>query len=402
MTSLDPSRPTATNPPHWAFITPRFSVQGTIGGAETLIKQLALHAVQAGQRVSLLTTCAEDHFTWANTLPPGRETVDGLEVHRFPVDEDRDLDAFYRAQDAISTGRQVDADTENDWMCNNVNSTALCEHLHTQGATYDRILAGPYLFSLIGRAALVHPAKTWLIPCLHDEPFARLAAIKHLFASVQGVLFNTEPEQQLARQLFDFDPARGAVVGMGLDPFEADADAFATRHGINYPYLLYSGRREPLKGTPVLLDFLAAFRARTGRDIRLVLTGSGQFDPPPDLAPYIRDIGFVSEQEKHEAMAGALAFVHPSLNESLGIVLLEAWLARTPALVRAQSAVLRWQCQASGGGLWFRHYPDFEEILSRLMDDPALRTQLATAGRTYVERTYHWPAVMQRLESALQ
>lgn len=387
---------------HLAFITPRFSVQGTIGGAETLIKQLALHAHRAGHRVSLLTTCAEDHFTWANTWPAGHEQVDGLDVLRFPVDEDRDLDAFFRAQNTISAGRRVDADTENDWMRNNVNSHALYEHLRTEGVAYDRIIAGPYLFSLICRAAEIHPDKTWLIPCLHDEPFARLAAIQRLFSSVRGWLFNTEPEQQLAHHLFTLDPARCAVVGMGLDPFEVDAGVFAARHGLDAPYLIYSGRREPLKGTPVLLDFLAAFRARTGRDIRLVLTGSGALDAPPDLLPYIVDVGFVSEQEKHEAMAGALAFVHPSLNESLGIVLLEAWLAGTPALVRAQSNVLRWQCQTSGGGLWFRHYPDFEETLTRLMEDAPLRKHLAAAGRAYVERTYYWPTVMQRLFTALQ
>jgi glycosyltransferase involved in cell wall biosynthesis len=100
-------------------------------------------------------------------------------------------------------------------------------------------------------------------------------------------------------------------------------------------------------------------------------------------------------------MAGAVAFVHPSVNESFGIVLLEAWLAGTPGLVHARSAVLRWQCAQSNGGLWFRHYPDFEEALLRLLDDPPLRHALGAAGRAYVRRTYAWPAVEQRLFAAL-
>jgi glycosyltransferase involved in cell wall biosynthesis len=120
------------------------------------------------------------------------------------------------------------------------------------------------------------------------------------------------------------------------------------------------------------------------------------------LWPFITDLGFVSEQEKQEAMAGALAFVHPSLNESLGIVLLEAWLAGTPGLVHAGSAVLRWQCRSSGGGLWFRHYPDFEEMLKRLMDNPDLRQQMGAAGRAYVLRAYNQNAVDERLFSALE
>jgi glycosyltransferase involved in cell wall biosynthesis len=261
---------------------------------------------------------------------------------------------------------------------------------------------GPYLFGLIYYAAQIHPHKTLLVPCLHDEPFAYLRVMHTLFHAVAGLLFNTEPEQHLAERLYQIPTARAAVVGMGLDPFTADPDSFRRRHRIDTPYVLYAGRREPLKGTPLLLDYLHAFRKRTGHDLRLVLTGSGPIEPPADLAPAILDLGFVSEQEKHDAMAGALAFIHPSLNESLGIVLLEAWLAGTPGLVHAESPVLRWQCATSGGGLWFRHYPDFEEILQRLLADTPLTQQLGESGRAYVQRTYAWPAVEQRFFDALQ
>ena len=119
------------------------------------------------------------------------------------------------------------------------------------------------------------------------------------------------------------------------------------------------------------------------------------------MQPHIVDLGFVSEQEKHEAMAGALAFIHPSVNESLGIVLLESWLAGTPALVHAKSKVLRWQCARSNGGLWFRSYPEFEEELLLLMNNPELRKQMGACGRDYVLREYAWPAVDKRFFSAL-
>lgn len=387
--------------PRLAFITPRFSEQATIGGAETLIRQLALRAARAGCDVSVLTTCATDHFTWANARPPGRQVIDGLDVHFFPVDEDRDLETFLRVQNAISNQGVFTADEEVLWMQNNVNSQALYQHLRANGEAYDRIMAGPYLFGLIYYACQIHPHKTWLIPCLHDEPFAWLSIMRTLFDSVAGFLFNTEPEQALAQRLFDVMPGRGAVVGMGLEPFEADPDAFARRSGLNRPYVLYSGRREPLKGTPLLIDYMQAFRARTGEDVALVFTGSGPIDAPADLQPHIMDCGFVSEQEKHEAMAGALAFIHPSVNESLGIVLLEAWLARTAALVHARGEVLRWQCRQSQGGLWFRHYMDFEELLLRYLKEPELVHTLGAAGRKYVESQYAWPAVEKRLFTAL-
>jgi len=143
------------------------------------------------------------------------------------------------------------------------------------------------------------------------------------------------------------------------------------------------------------------FRERTGRDVKLVLTGSGEIRPPPELAPHIMDLGFVPEPDKHEAMAGAIAFCHPSTLESFSIVLLESWLAQTPALVHAQCDVTRFHCQASGGGLWFRVYPEFEEALMGLMDHASLRKAMGLAGHRYALREYSWDAIDAKLFATL-
>ena len=100
-------------------------------------------------------------------------------------------------------------------------------------------------------------------------------------------------------------------------------------------------------------------------------------------------------------MAGATAFIHPSVNESLSIVLLEAWLTGTPCLVTAFSDVMRYQCEQSGGGLWFRSYPEFEEQLTLLLDRPELRLELGRSGRAFVEREYNWSVVARKLFHAL-
>jgi glycosyltransferase involved in cell wall biosynthesis len=384
-----------------AFVCPRFADGTAPGGAETLLKSLAKRLQGRGATVSFLTTCATDHFTWANTLPPGMRMTDGVPAHYFPVDE-RDVPAFLRAQQRLCARRPSDPATEKEWLQNGVNSSALCRHLRDHADEYDRIVVGPYLFSLSHAAAAVAPEKTALVPCLHDEPFARMKATRELFAAVRHVLFNSAPERSLATRLLDFPADRGSVVGMGLDPFAADPAAYRRSRGLTAPYLVYAGRREPLKGTPTLLDYFAAFRSRTGRDVRLVLTGAGPLDIPADCAPFVTDEGFVSEQAKHEIMAGALAFCHPSQNESLGIVLLEAWLAGAPALVRAWSEVLTDQCRRSGGGLWFRNYPEFEEELLLLLDHPRWAQDLARNGRDYVLREYAWPVVEQRLLASLQ
>lgn len=382
-----------------AVVCPRFSEAGTVGGAETLLKRLAELAAEDGRQVSVLTTCATSHFTWENTIPAGSRRAGKLDVHFFPVDADRDVGAFLRIQQAISQRGVFTVEDERAWIRNSVNSRPLLGHLREQ--EYDRILAGPYLFGLTFFAAQAHPGRTILVPCLHDEPFAYLEIMKELFGTVGGFAFNTEPEHDLARRLFGLPPEKCAVVGMDIEPFEADPAAFARARGLDRPYVIYCGRREGGKGTPLLCEYMQAFRERTGEDVKLVFTGSGPIEAPAELQPHILDVGFVSEREKHEAMAGAIAFIHPSVNESLGIVLLEAWLAGAPALVHAGGEVLRWQCRRSDGGLWFRHYPDFEQELLLLLRQPELRRRMGAAGRKHVLREYSRAAIQKRLFAVL-
>ncbi len=388
---------------HIAFVVPRLADGSVVGGAETLLRNLAERTARNGLGVSVLTTCATSHYTWANELEPGRRTVGDLEVEFFPVDEDRNTDIFLSVQDRISAGARVTPDEEQAWLGNSVNSRALCAHLSEEGDRYDVIVTGPYLFGLVYHAACVHPDKTLLVPCLHDEPFATLAAFQDMFHSVRGFLFNTEPERRLAERIYGPPSATQvvSVVGMGLDDVSVDPAAFAARRGISSPYLVYSGRREPLKGTPILIDYLETFRARNAVDLKLVLTGSGEFPLPASLVDHIIDVGFVSATEKLEAMAGAVAFCHPSVNESLGIVLLESWLTGTPGIVHANGEVLRYQCESSNGGLWFKTYPEFEEAVLLMLNDPDTRRALGQAGREYVLREYSWASVEKRLIEAL-
>lgn len=378
-----------------AVVAPRHAVGAAIGGAETLLRALARRLAAAGRKVRLLTTCAEDHVTWANARPPGTVKDGPLEVVRFPVDP-RDVERFHELQQSISRGAALRPEEEAVWIANSVHSRALYDHLRAEN--YDRVLVGPYLLGLTVGVVRAVPDRALLVPCLHDEPFARTGPIRDMFAAIRGCLFNSEPERDLARRLYGLEAGRGRVVGMGIDGFDADPQAFAARRGLTAPYVLYSGRRETAKGTPLLQAYVGLYRERRGADVRLVVTGSGPVEP----GPHVIDAGVLPEAEKREAMAGAAVFVHPSRLESFGIVLLEAFMARAPALVHAGSEVLRWHCARSGGGLWFRHYLDFEACLDRLLADAALRRALGAQGRRYVEREYAWPAVDARLFQALE
>lgn len=381
---------------HIVFVCPRFPEGPTVGGAETLLKHLAQLALESGRKVSFLTTCARNHFTWDNEIPAGNKNIDGIDVHFFPVDN-RDTCTFLTVQDKICKGKVISEKEELLWINNSVNSTPLYTHLREHSAEYDKIVTGPYLFGIIHEVSRIAPEKTVLVPCLHDEPYAYLKIFNKMFNSVSGFMFNTHPEEELAIHMHGISRHKKTVVGIGISPFNTDKNGFKKRTGLSSPYIIYSGRREVMKGTPLILDYLAAFRARTGIDLKFVITGTGEMEIPRNIKNHVIDLGFVSEDLKHEAMAGAVAFCHPSIYESLGIVILESWMALTPVIVHANSTVLRYQCQQSNGGLWFRTYTEFEEELLLLINNQPLAQKMAESGRKYVLREYTKDAVKSRM-----
>jgi glycosyltransferase involved in cell wall biosynthesis len=133
-----------------------------------------------------------------------------------------------------------------------------------------------------------------------------------------------------------------------------------------------------------------------------VLIGSGSYEPPEEAEGVVVYAGFVGEEERRAAYAEAVALVNPSHMESFSIVLMEAWLEGTPALVAAGSDVLHEHVEHSGGGLTFDSYESYRGALDSLLDDPARRQALGEKGREYVVGAYSWPSVSRRLKQTLE
>jgi glycosyltransferase involved in cell wall biosynthesis len=113
-------------------------------------------------------------------------------------------------------------------------------------------------------------------------------------------------------------------------------------------------------------------------------------------------MGFLSEQDKHDAYAAADLFVQPSLLESFSIVLMEAWLQGTPALVHRACSVTADHSLRSGGGLAFDTFGTFAAALDLLLARPTWRRTLGERGRDYVLQTCDWAGVARRTAAALQ
>lgn len=379
-----------------ALVVPRFGEE-VVGGAELHARSLMERLGAAGHRVEILTTCAVDHHSWRNVLPPGVERRGDLVVRRFLADQ-RDVGLHGEIERAISLGLPLSAQEELLWLRHGVSSSRMEEEIERSAHRYDVVLAMPYLFGTTYFAMRAAGDRAVLIPCLHDEAYAYLGVVREMLDSVRGVMFNARAEATFGRSLAP-GVSRWAVVGMGFDdPVPQDGAAFRRGHRLTEPVLLYVGRREGGKNTPLLVEYFTRFKHRCPEsNLTLAFVGSG--DPLPSR-PDIRDLR--PDWSQRDAMyRSCTIFTQPSVNESLSIVLMQAWLAGRPVVVHGRSAVTRDHAVQSNGGLWFNSYVEFEEVLLRLLADDALRTALGRKGRAYVLSEYSWPAVLDRFSAAL-
>ncbi len=387
--------------PRIAFAVPRYGPR-VLGGAETLCRELAEQLAARGADIDVLTTCAIDHFDWSNELAPGTSEANGVHVRRFPVST-REQARWWHLHTHIGAGHQVSYSEQLEWMGNSVWSDELLEAACDEAA-YDWVVGIPYLFGTSYWVAVERQGPTALIPCLHDEPYARLDAVREVLEGVSGCMMNARGEQSLLTRLAP--AARSKLVGVGFDPAPPPSaervEAFLRSRGIEGGYLLYAGRREEAKGLPALFANYRRYRSGHPDAPPLALMGAGDLPVPTDIADSVIELGFVPIEERAAAYAGAAVLLHPSRLESLGMVLMEGWLAGTPVLVNGASEVLREHCSEGGGGLWYSNADEFEEALRALLADSALRDRLAHQGAEYTRDVFSWDAVEIRFYDAIE
>ena len=208
----------------------------------------------------------------------------------------------------------------------------------------------------------------------------------------------TPEERDFTRRRYGERLPPAIVTGMGVDAaIKGDAARWRRKHGIEGPFLLYAGRIDESKNCDLLLKYFVHLKEKWGGELSLVLIGKSLIAlPRRDDVHYL---GFVDEQDKHDAFAAAHAFVLPSHFESLSIVLLESWLAGRPVLVNADCEVAMGQTQRARGGLWYGSRAEFCAAVRHLLEHPAQADQLGRQGREYVTGHYSWPAIREQFRS---
>jgi glycosyltransferase involved in cell wall biosynthesis len=382
-----------------AFVVQRYG-EGITGGSETLTRAVA-ERLRPFHDVTVFTTCARDYVTWRNELPAGEGEESGVRVRRFPVEEERDLAAFNAFAEPLYARPRTHQEEIEFLRRQGPVVPSLVEALRAEKDGFAAVVFFTYLYYPTYWGLRAAPERSVLVPTTHDEPPLAFAIYREVFDRPRAFAFLTPAERELVRARFGTGDRPAAVAGMGVDPAPpGDPAAFRARHGLSGPYALYAGRIDAGKGCAAMLAHHE--RYRRGREGAAELVLVGRLAMPEPRQEGVRYLGFLSEEEKATAMAGAAAVVCPSPYESLSIVLLESLALGTPGLVNAGSVVLKEHCLRSNAGLFYEDADEYAEALDLLIRKDDLRAALGANGRRYVDAEYRWGVVLDRWRELLE
>ena len=381
-----------------AFVVQRYGTE-VVGGAELHCRWVAEH-VAGRHEVEVLTTTATDYLTWHNVLPAGESRVNGVSVRRFPVARARREEAFFPVANKVCFFDHADEE-ERRWLEEHGPVTPdLVAHLREHEREYDAIVFFSYRYWTTYFGMQVAPAKSLLVPTAEHDRVLYLRLFRDFFRLPAAILFNTPEEKELVERVTGNDNLPGEVVGTGIErPAVVPVDEVAPRLDLLGDYVVYVGRIEPEKGCAVMIDHFLRWQRETRAKTALALFGRSTMRFAENT--HVRLMGVVPDGEKLAAVARSRALVMPSRQESLSMVVLEAWMMKRPVLVNGDCEVLRGQVLRANGGLYYRRYEEFAAAMDVLVSEPGLADRLGAQGHDYFQANYSWERIMEKYERLL-
>lgn len=362
------------------------------GGAELHARYVAEHLARHAE-VEVLTTCARDYITWRNEYAPGTESIHGVPVRRFPVSRERRPVDFGRRSERVFTQRHSVQDELNWLASEGPTSPGLVSYLEQHERDYDYCIFFSYRYYHAYHGIRAVPGRAVLVPTAERDPALGLSIFGSTFRGVRAIMYNSYEERALIQHLSGNTAVPGVVVGVGSEvPPRPSARRFRHRTGINHRFVIYVGRIDENKGCGELFTHFQ--RCAAGSKLDLVLVGNPVMPVPSH--PRIHHLGFLSDEEKFDAMTAAEALIMPSYFESLSMVTLEAWAMGLPVLANGGCDVLHGQVVRSNAGLYYESYEEFAETLRLLERDRALRSGLGANGKKFFRDHYAWPVIERK------
>ena len=378
-----------------AIINQRYGMEVN-GGSEQYTRMIAEH-LQRYYEVEVLTTCALDYDTWKNSYPEGIEIINGVRVRRFKVAKERKRNYFRVVNKIISNIRFQREKLENYWIKEQgPYSPEAVAFIENNQEKYDVFIFVTYLYYLTAVGLPKVAEKSILIPTAHDEPCIYFDIYKNIFTMPKGIVYLTEAEKRFVESQFPVKEKRNDVVAVGMEiPQATDGKSFCEKYRISEPYVIYVGRIDAGKNCGELFKQFLAYKRKHKSNLKLVLLGKSFMEIPKNED--IISLGFVSEENKYNGIAGAKGLIMPSEYESLSLVVLEAMALGVPVLVNGACSVLKDHCLRSRAGVTYSDESEFEKCIRMFEKEENGYAELKKNGPEYVQENYEWKSVEQKL-----
>jgi glycosyltransferase involved in cell wall biosynthesis/O-antigen/teichoic acid export membrane protein len=392
-----------------------------VGGLELAVAALVRGQVRRRQVVAVATPPHPD--------APGREVLDGAQIHRLPMTMARVPGAyvnptqlffppvpdprFERAFADLIARFRPDVIHAHGWILYSVLGAARRAGVPVVATTHDHsqvcatkvmlyhgrhVCSGPGLSKCIGCAYHHYGLKGIpLAAGLHELGSRRHRDVAQWIAISSALAARGSAPRPADRSPMEVIPTYidDDLLAIASDERTAARPSFVPATGA---YLFYAGALGIYKGVDVLLDAHARLRAG-GLDIPLVLAGLPRGDYQVGDRPGVVVVANVPHTAVVAAWRHAVVGVVPSLvPEGFGLVALECLAAGTPCVVSALGGLL----DVVADGVEGLHVPpgDAEALASalrRLLEDEPLRSRLGAAGPAKAAR-FTLSQVLPRLD----
>ena len=382
-----------------------------VGGSENFVRAMASRFAAEGAEVKVFTTDALElsrfvHPSGRAVDAPKRETIDGVEVNRFPI-------KHVPAQRYL--GKLLSFVPNQSIQCRYASYMPIVPGLHAAQGRFDVVFGACFPYTIFSYAAL-HTARASnaplaLVPFLHlanpGDPVRRVYTKPHqirLLKSADGIASPTNIEIQFHEQN-GISRDRILHLPMGFDiaaTTRGDGASFRKRYEIPRDRAVAGqlGALDLNKGTNDLVAAIARLNSNRSREraITLVLAGSPtprfseHFASLPDgVKQHVLMTDVLADEDVRDFYDAIDVYAMPSRTDSFGIVFLEAWANAKPVVAAAAGGVVE-VVQDGETGLLVP-FGDIEKLataIGRLVDDPELAGKLGRAGRSNVASGCSW------------
>ena len=241
-------------------------------------------------------------------------------------------------------------------------------------------------------------------PTSHPGQWGDSPLDQRLYRLADRLLVHTEFEKKALSELGVDRPYD--VVGNGVvKPQRGDPDRFRRKHGLPGDIVLFLGRQTEDKGFPTLRAAFELVRQKLPETKLLCIGPEGNRDSSAGVI----ELGFVSEEEKTDALAACQILCVPSEGESFGLVYMEAGLQGKPSIARRLPVLeeLLGQHEAieligkpvgTGNQVALESSECADAIIKLLQKAEYARRMGEAAGS--VAQNFLWPRVVQNFENA--